>query len=203
MKKHDNQVPSEEQLTRWMDDELEGDELARMESWAQDRPEFQAERDAVRAMRSEIRANIPASVEPPYREFFNQRILRAIENDQLAANKAQARHGNHWMAWLLNNKWMALPTAAAAMAMCFYLGMQVNDQPQALIPTAAISTQPVIYTPDGDIKANIFSPTDNGATVIVLEGLDDIPDELEIAGEPYPRETGQSSIAMVKAGMSF
>ena len=203
MKKHDNQAPSEEQLTRWMDDELEGDELARMEAWAQDHPEFQAERDAVKAMRSDIRANIPASVEPPYSEFFNQRILRAIENDQLAASKNQAQEGSHWMAWLLNNKWMALPTAAAAMAMCFYLGMQVNDRPQELAPMAAMLTKPVIYTPDGDIKAEVFSSTDNGATVIVLDGLDDIPDELEIASGPYPGETQPSAVAMVNTGLIF
>ena len=203
MKKHDNQAPSEEQLTRWMDDELEGDELARMESWAKEHPEFQAEYDAVQAMRSDIRANIPASVEPPSGDFFNQRILRAIENDQLAAKKHPAQQGNQWMAWLLNNKWLALPSAAAAMALCFYLGMQVNDKPQRLAPMAMMPTKPMIYTPDGDIKANVFSTTDNGATVIVLEGLDDIPDELEIAGEPYPRAEQSSDIAMVNAGMIF
>lgn len=203
MKKHENQAPSEEQLTRWMDNELTGDELARMELWAQDHPEFQAEYDAVQAMRSDIRANIPASVEPPYSEFFNQRILRAIEDDQLAASKNQAQDGNHWMAWLLNNKWMALPTAAAAMALCFYLGMQVNDRPQELAPMAAMLTKPVIYTPDGDIKAEVFSSNDNGATVIVLDGLDDIPDELEIAGKPYSGETQQTAVAMVHAGLMF
>ena len=38
--------------------------------------------------------------------------------------------------------------------------------------------------PDGDVRANIFSSDDNGATVIVLEGLEDIPDDFEIVGEP-------------------
>jgi len=39
--------------------------------------------------------------------------------------------------------------------------------------------------------------------VVAVEVLDDIPDELEIAGEPYPRAEQSSDIAMVNAGMIF
>ena len=82
MERQHNQAPDEAMLTLWTDGELNGDELARVELWAQDHPELLVERDAVRAMQSSIQANMPASVEPPYADFFNLRILRAIENEK-------------------------------------------------------------------------------------------------------------------------
>ena len=77
--------PDETTLTLWMDGELEGDELTRIEAWAQDHPEILAERDAVQAMSANIRGNIPASIEPPYPKFFNQHILRHIDDEVIPA----------------------------------------------------------------------------------------------------------------------
>ena len=84
MKKQSNQAPDEATLTLWMDGELDGDELMRVESWAQEHPEILAQRDAVRAMNASIRDHVPASVEPPYADFFNQRILRHIHEESAA-----------------------------------------------------------------------------------------------------------------------
>ena len=54
--------------------------------------------------------------------------------------------------------------------------------PRATAPVAAKLVKPLIYTPDADIRANVFSSGDTGATVILLEGLDDLPDDVEIVG---------------------
>ena len=57
--------------------------------------------------------------------------------------------------------------------------------------------------PDGDVRANIFSSDDNGATVIVLEGLEDIPDDFEIVGEPRHSRSASSRAVMVNTEMIF
>jgi len=202
MERQHNQAPDEAMLTLWTDGELNGDELARVELWAQDHPELLVERDAVRAMQSSIQANMPASVEPPYADFFNLRILRAIENEKAESGVRVRSTGSQWMGSKFN-KWLALPAAAAAMLMCFYMGTQVSPMPESLAPMAAVSAKPAIYMPDGDVRANIFSSDDNGATVIVLEGLEDIPDDFEIVGEPRHSGSASSRAVMVNTEMIF
>ena len=202
MERQHNQAPDEAMLTLWTDGELDGDELARVELWAQDHPELLVERDAVRAMQSSIQANMPASVEPPYADFFNLRILRAIENEKAESGVRVRSTGSQWMGSKFN-KWLALPAAAAAMLMCFYMGTQVSPMPESLAPMAAVSAKPAIYMPDGDVRANIFSSDDNGATVIVLEGLEDIPDDFEIVGEPRHSGSASSRAVMVNTEMIF
>jgi hypothetical protein len=188
MKRQDNQAPDEAMLTLWIDGELSGDELA-----------------AVRAMQSNIQANMPASVEPPYADFFNQRILQAIENEKAESAARVRSTGSQWLGNKLN-KWLALPAAAAAMVMCFYMGTQVSHMPDSVAPVAAVSAvsvEPAIYMPDGDVRANIFSSDDNGATVIVLEGLEDIPDDFEIVGEPRHSRSASSRVVTVNTEMVF
>ena len=202
MERQHNQAPDEAMLTLWTDGELNGDELARVELWAQDHPELLVERDAVRAMQSSIQANMPASVEPPYADFFNLRILRAIENEKAESGVRVRSTGSQWMGSKFN-KWLALPAAAAAMLMCFYMGTQVSPMPESLAPMAAVSAKPAIYMPDGDVRANIFSSDDNGATVIVLEGLEDIPDDFEIVGEPRHSGSASSRAVMLNTEMIF
>ena len=202
MKRHDDQAPNPAELTLWMDGELDGDDLARVESWAKDHPEYLAERAAVKAMQSEIRASIPASVEPPYPDFFNQRILRAIDDDGSHASDRKASAGLTTIASKFG-KWLALPAAAAVMVVCFYMGTQVSQVAEPLAPVVKVSAKPAIYMPDGNVRANIVSPEDNGATVIVLEGLEDIPDDFEIVGEPYRSRDARSEAMMVSTEMIF
>ena len=177
--------PDDITLTQWMDGELEGEPLRQVEAWAQTHPELLAERDAVQAMSASIRAHVPESVEPPYPDFFNQRILRTIEEDQMAVAAPQTGRLRETSPsfW----QWLAMPLAAGAMAVCFYLGTQVSNEP-ASPTTPMVATAPSanssVYTPDGDVQANMFKSADAQATVIVLEGLDDIPDDFEMAGEP-------------------
>ena len=185
MKQQHHQAPDEAMLTRWMDGELSGDELEQMESWAQEHPGILTERDAVQAMQKDIRDSVAADTEPPYADFFNQRILRIIANEPARASHDTRASGSHWLGWLWS-KWLALPGAAMAMALCFYLGTQVSFLPPAQTAGASTPGRPMIYTPDADIRANVFSSRNTGATVIVLEGLDDLPDDLEIAGNKGP-----------------
>lgn len=202
MKKHDDQAPDPAELTLWMDGELDGDDLTRVESWVKDHPEYLAEREAVQAMQSEIQASIPASIEPPYADFFNQRILRAIEDDGPHASAQKASQGLGAIVGKLG-KWLALPAAAAAMLVCFYMGTQVSHLSEPLAPIVKVSTTPAIYMPDGNVRANLVSSEDNGATVIVLEGLEDIPDDFEIVGEPHRIRDSRSQAVMVNTEMIF
>lgn len=171
-----NTYPDETTLTLWMDGELEGEDLQRMEAWAQEHPELLAERDAIQALSQNMQQNLPASVEPPYPDFFNERIQRAIQEETAPVTAPTQSSGGFW-------KWLAAPLAAGAMAVCFYLGTQVA--PTGTNPMQNTSVASTVYTPDNSVEANIFVANNQEATVIVLEGLEDIPDDLDMVGSPY------------------
>jgi len=198
MKQESNQAPDEATLTLWMDGELEGDALARVEAWAKDHPELLAQRDAVRAMSESIKSHVPVSVEPPYPDFFNQRIMRHIEEESAAGGASSKGDGG--LSWRgLVGRWAAIPVAAGAMLLCFYLGLQLGDRPVLPARTVAVSPQPLIYTPDGDVSAEIFNSEDGQATVIVLDGLEDIPDDFDIVGVSTPAQ----DVELVTAQLVF
>ncbi len=205
MKTHNDQAPDPADLTLWIDGELDGDELARVEAWVKDHPEYIAEREAVHAMQSEIRANIPASVDPPHADFFNQRILRAIENERLHGPEREVELGFGSLSAVAGKfgRWLALPTAAVAMLLCFYMGTQVSQVSDPVAPIVKVSAKPAIYMPDGNVRANILSPDHTGATVIVLEGLEDIPDDFELVGEPQHSGSASTQAVTVSRELIF
>lgn len=180
--------PDQTTLTQWIDGELVGEELQRVEAWAQNHPELLAERDAIRVMNQSIRATIPASIEPPYGDFFNERILRHIESEQLTHVPTLAPKRRIW-------QWLMIPTAAASMALCFYVGTRVAEPTSISSPSNTVVS--TIYTPDGDVSADIFRAEGAGATVIVLKGLTDIPDDLEMVGNPATDSSSGASMVSI------
>jgi hypothetical protein len=190
--------PDDITLTQWMDGELDGAKLSQVEAWAQDHPEILAERNAVQQMSACVNELLPKSLEPPYPDFFNHRIMRTIENSRnaLPTNQTSRTSRNFW-------QWLAIPLAAGAMAVCFYLGTRMtpttpSGTSHSLVTTADSSNIKIsppektnistIYTPDRGVQADMFQSEQ--ATVIVLKGLQDLPDDLEMAGEPSTPSNG-------------
>ncbi|HVJ45573.1 MAG TPA: hypothetical protein VM511_04240, partial [Luteolibacter sp.] len=96
-----NTTPDEVLLALWLDDELEGEELAKVESWALTQPDQLAAREEVRAWRKNISTVIPAEVEPPYPDFFNSRIEKSIrELSAKEAPPAPVRESGSFWRWL-------------------------------------------------------------------------------------------------------
>ena len=169
--------PDETTLTLWMDGQLTGTELESMEAWAQQHPELLAERDAIQAMTQSIQDTLPSSQEPPYPDFFNQQIMKSIQEETSAATKASVsspeKSGSIW-------RWLAAPLMAGSMAICFYLGTQFTGSPTTSPSTDTVASTPTVYTPDNGVQADTFVASNQQATVIVIEGLEDIPDDLDL-----------------------
>lgn len=186
--------PDETALTLWMDGELEGEALHKVEQWAQKHPELLAERDAIRAMNTEISEHIPSHVEPPYPEFFNQQILRQMHNEQTSESTAVKQKKGLWQ-WLTMPA-VAIPVMAAAMALCFTIGTQYGSENM----TSVVAQGSSVYTPDGGVSADMFQSTDSDSLIIVLDGLDDIPDDVEIVALNNPEWSGN---LMAQVGRQF
>jgi len=142
-----------------------------------------------------LKEEIPQSIEPPSPEFFTYRVMHQIETLEEESSPHSSRDTNQPISqpsrfW----QWILAPVSLAAMALCFYLGTLVDsssqpqvassttpDKEQLLSPT---NTLPSVYTPDEVVSADIIRAPKTGTTVILLEGLTDFPDNMEMVGAP-------------------
>lgn len=175
-----NTNPDEATLALWLDDELTGEALAAVEAWAQTQPEQLEARESIRQWREMISANLPESEEPPFPDFFNSRVMQAIQSSTPKAEHA-VKSGWNWKYWFM-------PAAACAgMVMAFYAGRK-TQQPvvdeYAGIPRAII-VEPALYTPESGVEAEWFASKYASATVIVLKGVAAIPDSFDFSETAY------------------
>jgi hypothetical protein len=172
-----NTNPDETMLALWLDDELKGEELTAMEAWAKDQPEQLAAREDIRRWRRMISSAIPAAEEPPAAEFFNGRIAHAIR----VAEPEPAEVPTHRTSW---NAVLFPFAACACMAFTFWMGMKTSSRPPEINVAGApkaIPVEPILYTPERGVKAEWFASSDASATVIVLDGVEAIPDSMDFS----------------------
>jgi hypothetical protein len=180
-----NTNPDEAKLALWLDDELQGAEHAEIEAWAGQHPEHLAAREEVRKWRRLMASALPADEQPPYPEFFDARVARAIRQAAEAptvaesASTALRSSGFRWQS-------IFMPLAACAgMVLAFWLGARTT-RPQVLEVNVegapkAIPVDPILYTPEKGVKAEWFSSSAASATVIVLNGVKAIPDSVDFS----------------------
>ncbi|MCU0797000.1 MAG: hypothetical protein MUF31_13830 [Akkermansiaceae bacterium] len=169
-----NTKPDDEMLALWLEDELDPARTAAVDAWAANEPEWLEHRAAARALKPMLAcAAIPREEEVPHAEFFNARIRREIElAAALPAAAAPVVPGR-----VQRRFWLVPATAAAGIALGFWVGRGVPSGPEPLPPPVA-DLAPVLYTPEKGVAAE-FVATEN-ATVIVLDGVAALPDEWSI-----------------------
>lgn len=170
--------PDESKIQSWLKGELEGNDLREMETWAENNAE-QLESDmGWDSLQTEIQTTLPKSEEPPYADFFNERIKHhTIEAPQEVIEAPKKPNFFQKLNWLL------APTALAGMMVCFYAGTKVEGE-AGVTPKQLVAMTPVegVYTPVSGVSSAVVET--ESSTVIMLDGLDDIPDGLDIvAGE--------------------
>ncbi len=186
--------PDEATLALWLDDELTGAELASVEAWAKERPDQIAAREEIRRWRATISAAIPATEEPPYPDFFNSKVLQAIR-EQTSKPLIPQKKPSFWKSWLM-------PMAACAgMALTFWVGTKSASTPDYDVAGAprAIPVEPVLYTPETGVNAELFASKEASATVIVLNGVTAIPDATDFSETVYvPMDREMDSTADIE-----
>jgi len=184
-----NTKPDEIALARWLEDDLQGAELAAFEESIRSDRELHAQRALVRALRQDLATWIPAAGEPAYPGFFTRRVEKSIR--ELSVKPAAAR-GWSWRGWLMP------ATAVAGMAMTFWMGMKTGGR-QEVVVTPPPHTEPLIvvepglYTPERGVDAEWFASEEAAATVIVLEGVEAIPDSMDFSETAAVPDGSQST----------
>lgn len=161
-----------------MDDELGGKEQAEMDAWAADKPEYREARADLRRYRKTLVDHVPASVEPPYGDFFQSRVNQRIRQERTRDEPGVASTVPGFSIW---KKWLMPAGAFAAIVLAFGIGRKSGDGP-AVAAGRGVMT-PVVYTPEEGVDAKWYST--RAATVIVLEGIAAIPDATDFSETVY------------------
>ena len=206
-----NMPPDDATLALWLEDELDGEDFAKVEAWAQSQLDQLAMRESARKWKAMINAGIPATEEPPYPDFFNARIARSI-SQQKAQDTSKAKPENILSFW----QKFARPLAAGlGMAFTFWLGIHSRSIPVVETIAEMTATDEMIQLADAadDLPATVYTPVSGvsaecidseTATIVVLEGLAAIPDETDLtrqtASSNSPREIDSTAHADLPTG---
>lgn len=182
---------NEELMTRWIDGQLSPTELEIVERALAAEPLLTREKDSAQRLGGLLRQHLPANLEPASPEFFTSRIMEDIQSVALVETVTPAAaRTTGFMSWF-KLPWFA-PLASAALVALLFLAANGRQPAGTSLDVARV------YTPDPNVVANSYYSEEAGATVIDLQGLPAVPDELEIrayhVAEAAPVEPGKPQV---------
>jgi len=170
----------EERITRWVDGELGDSDVADL--LAADPDLANARREAGELgdlLRQELKPDRNTDV--PHADFFSHRLRERI------VEEANADPTNASVGVSLREEAQILPLFtrmrfAAGLAFVIMVAAMIGHAILTSSSTALGSEVVSTYTPDPDVTATSRYSDEAGATVIVLEGVTEVPTEQSIAG---------------------
>ncbi|QIF05386.1 hypothetical protein [Roseimicrobium sp. ORNL1] len=171
-------TPDDQLLGRWLDGELTPEETARFEAMMAADPALREEAQSMKKMGEAIRAHVTMEREVPHADFFNSQIMEHITAEQQAEQRAKtgskATASAGWLDWL-RTPWVYAGAAAVLVAGFFLL----QNRPLSTDGHTQILS---LYAPSATVKATASYNADADATVLMLDGLEAIPADRNVAG---------------------
>ncbi len=158
--------PEDTELLRWLDDEMTPLERERFAARLTVEPALRREAESLQALRRTLREHLPQEMAVPHADFFNSQIQVRL------AREVPARRGSgpSWLAYL------RLPRLAAAAALVLLAVLVLR--PDSGVDSRVLAT----YTPDPEVHATTHFSEAAGATVLLLDGLEEMPAERPLVG---------------------
>jgi len=181
-----NPTTDEENLVRWLDGEMDAAEQARYEARLEADPVLKAEAMEMKALTQTVRPHLPQPGDIPHADFFNSQIQREILVLKATETK-QAAESPSILSWL-RMPWLLAGAAAIAAAIAAILSV-------TKVATEVHSTEVVnVYTPNPAVT--VAASSVQGATVLLLEGLSEIPANQPVVGFKVHRTETAPAMAM-------
>ncbi|HCN77844.1 MAG TPA: hypothetical protein DIT13_11705 [Verrucomicrobiales bacterium] len=166
-------TPSEDHdLIRWLDDELPPLERERFVTRMNADPILRGEAEAMRELARELRAHLPKTLPVPHADFFNSQIQVRIAREENPSRASRTPAGS-WLEWF---RLPGLALGAAAAALVF--GATFAWQHESLKNSLVLTT----YAPDPGVTAQTWFSDDAQATVLMLDGLEEMPADRPLVG---------------------
>lgn len=180
-------TPTEDHdLIRWLDGEMDAAERARFALRLESDPELKAETDFMQRMCADVRTSLPAEMPVPFGDFFNSQIQLRISQEE-AAGVPEPQPAVGWRDWF---RLPGFATLAAVTAAVVIAGVMIVQQPPSS-ESLVLST----YAPSQGVQVNSFHSGDARATVLMLNGLEDIPADRKIVGYHIERSETDQQVA--------
>jgi hypothetical protein len=175
-----NTKPDDELLALWVEDELHGADYHAVEAWAASQPEWQAHRETARNLKPLMARALSSAEDIPAADFFQARLLRQLQQTAespapsvASASVSKPRHAGF--------RWLPYAAAACLTAVGFWGGTMISKPPMIVMSTPEDhSGIPILYTPERGVQAAFFDSKPADAGVILLDGVQAIPDSFEI-----------------------
>lgn len=172
---------------RWLDQEMTTEERAAFEAQCQTDPALRSELESARQLSALLKQELPAELPVPHADFFNSQIQVRIAQME-AEERATARTPRaSWLDWL-RSPWLF---GAAATALIALLLLPRQDPVGSANDTLVMST----YAPNPQIVVNAFHSDEADATVLMLEGLEELPADRKIVGLNLQSSEAESGLA--------
>lgn len=175
-----NQERKEELVVRWMDDvTLSASEKEELNRILEAEPELQELRAGHSRMREELKTTYREVEDVPYGDFFQTKLQQAIRDSEEELPSAKMAS-----SWKDSLRWWLAPVAVGAMAVAFLAGTRVGNGPtERRLVVASAQNRPLVYTPEGGVTSTILNADAQGTSVILLDGLQPIPDSYDLMAE--------------------
>ncbi|MGJ8694741.1 MAG: anti-sigma factor family protein [Verrucomicrobiaceae bacterium] len=168
----------EELLVKSVDGTLAKDESEQLKILLAAKPELQGEVETMRNLKQTMQDSLPVSVEPPYPDFFNSRLMRKIELE-VASNQPKEKAKNWWASI----QWAWLPAGALSLVLAFLAGQRLSSPVQdgQMVSQRTTNDLPSVYFAEESLNAEVISDSDGHVSAIVVSGLNAINDNAAFA----------------------
>jgi len=160
--------PEDTDLLRWLDDEMTPLERERFAARLSVEPALRREAEALQTLSRSLREHLPSEMAVPHADFFNSQIQVRLARETPGTERR--RGAGAWLAWF------RLPRLAVAAALVLLTAVLVRP------PAGSDSRVLATYTPDPGVHASTHFSEAAEATVLLLEGLEEMPAERPLVG---------------------
>lgn len=171
----------EEKITQWIDGELADEQVRDL---LESHPELAGLKKSAAETGQVLRQGLPLEENLPYPDFFNHRIRQRLEEENAESIQSPVSLGEEAriLPWFTRSRLFA-GLAFSAMAIGLIVYSVVGPAPVGFSErTEIVGT----YTPNPDVLASSHFDKEAQATIIHLDGLEEIPADMEISGI-FPR----------------
>jgi len=169
---------TEELFVKWIDGLLTPEEEAQLAAVMEGDPGMKGELQELKKISESVVSEVPASVEPPYGDFFNSKLMRKIDlqiQSQRPAKKAER--------WWQSMRWAWAPVSALALVLSFFAGHRISRpaDPVAQKKTFVEFTAelPTVYFTGEALDAEVIADFEGDVSAIVVNGLSAIRDDID------------------------
>jgi anti-sigma factor RsiW len=180
-------TPSEDHdLIRWLDGEMNAEERVSFTARLDADPALKAEAEFMQRMSADLRSALPVEMPIPFGDFFNSQIQAQISQAPRDLAEPEPQRAS-WLNWF---RFPGISTLAAVTAAVVIAGVMIMRQSPSGDSVVLSS-----YAPNQGVQVNAYYSSDAQATVLMLNGLEELPADRKVVGYHIERSEIDQEIA--------